>query len=310
MPIKLGIAGEEYLITSDDFLNLDKMPDRVVFVGGGYISMEFANVCAQAGASVTVLHRSSHILKSFDPDLADKVAQAARSNGINLLLNTQVERIEQSEEGLLVSSSSPHGTQKTRADIVVHGAGRVADVGDLDLEKANVRRGKRGVLVNEYLQSISNQAIYAAGDAAGTEGQPLTPVAAREGQVVAENLLKVNKARPDYKGIPSVAFTLPPIASVGLKEEEAQKKGLKIKLNFQDTSNWYSSRRLGEKYSASKVLVEDRSNLILGAHLVGPSADELINFFALAIQYDLTAEDLKQAIFAYPTHASDLTYMV
>ena len=164
--------------------------------------------------------------------------------------------------------------------------------------------------MNEYLQSASNSAVYAAGDAAETPGQPLTPVAALEGRVVAANLLNGNQARPDYTGTPSVAFTLPPIAAVGLGEEEAREQGLKFKVNSQDTSQWYSSRRVGEAYSASKVLIEENTGRLLGAHLLGPSADELINLFALAIRQGLTAEDLKDAIFAYPTHASDLSYMV
>ncbi|MFQ5803959.1 MAG: dihydrolipoyl dehydrogenase family protein [Candidatus Methylomirabilales bacterium] len=310
MPAKLGIPGEEHLIMSEDFLELDELPERIVFVGGGYISMEFANVSVRAGAKVTVLHRGPRPLHGFDPDLADKVAESARASGIDLRLETQVERIVQTASGLTIEASSPAGSQTFEAGLAVHGAGRVGEIDDLDLEAAGVERGKRGVLVNEYLQSTSNPAVYAAGDAAETTGQPLTPVAALEGQVVAANLLHGNNARPDYTGTPTVAFTLPPIAAVGLREDEAQKQGLKFKVNHQDTSGWYSSRRMGEEYSASKVLVEEGTGRILGAHLLGPSSDELINFFALAIRRGLTAEDLKDVIYAYPTHASDLEYMV
>jgi glutathione reductase (NADPH) len=310
VPARLGMPGEEHLITSEDFLELDELPARIVFVGGGYISMEFANVSVRAGASVTVLHRGMRPLAGFDPDLADKVTLAARASDIDLRLEARVERIAQTAGGFAVEASSPAGSQTFEADLVVHGAGRVAEIDDLDLATAGVERGKRGVLVNQYLQSTSNTAVYAAGDAAETAGQPLTPVAALEGRVVATNLLNGNKARPDYTGTPTVAFTLPPIAAVGLREEEARKQGLKFKVNYQDTSQWYSSRRLGEQYSASKVLVEEGTGRILGAHLLGPSADELINLFALAIRRGLTAEDLTDVIFAYPTHASDLSYMV
>ena len=127
---------------------------------------------------------------------------------------------------------------------------------------------------------------------------------------MAANLLNGNKVKPDYTGTATVAFTLAPIAAVGLREDEARKKGLKFQVNFQDTSGWYSTRRMGEKYSASKVLVEEDTGRLLGAHLLGPSADELINLFALAIRHGLTAEGLKEVIFAYPTHASDVGYMV
>ncbi len=194
--------------------------------------------------------------------------------------------------------------------MVVHGAGRVPEIDDLDLATAGVDCGMRGVLVNEFLQSVSNSTVYAAGDAADTSGYPLTPVAALEGRVVAHNLLNGNEVRPDYSGTPTVAFTLPPIAAVGLGEEEARSQGLKWRVNFQDTSGWYSSRRVGEEFSASKVLVQTDTGRILGAHLLGPSADELINIFALAIRRGLTADDLKDTIFAFPTHASDVGYMV
>ena len=309
MPARLGIPGEGHLIASEDFLELDELPERIVFVGGGYISMEFATVSVCAGAEVTVLHRGPRLLRGFDPGLADLVAEAARGSGIDLNLETRVESITKTAGGFVVEASSPAGSQTVEADLVVHGAGRVAEIEDLDLAAAGVERGKRGVLVNEYLQSTSNPAVYAAGDAAETEGQPLTPVAGVEGGVVAANLLNGNKVKPDYTGTATVAFTLPPIAAVGLREDEARKKGLKFQVNFQDTSGWYSTRRMGEKYSASKVLVEEGTGRLLGAHLLGPSADELINLFALAIRHGLTAEGLKEVIFAYPTHASDVGYM-
>ena len=173
VPARLGIPGEEHLITSDNFLELDELPERIVFVGGGYISMEFANVSVRAGATVSVLHRGPRLLVGFDTDLADKVAQAARASGIDLRLETRVDRVAQSVGGFTVEASSPGGSQTFEADLVVHGAGRVADIDDLDLATAGVERGKRGVLVNEYLQSTSNPAVYAAGDAADTAGQPV-----------------------------------------------------------------------------------------------------------------------------------------
>ncbi len=309
-PATLGIPGEDKLTTSEAFLELDELPKRIVFVGGGYISMEFANVAVRAGATVTVLHRKSRPLQGFDPDLADKVAEAARESGIDLRLKTQVDRILESTGGLVVEASAAAGPQRLEADLVVHGAGRTPELDDLDLETVGVEHGPRGVLVNEYLQSVSSPAVYAAGDAAATDGLPLTPVASLEGGVVAKNLLNGNTTRPNYAGTPTVAFTLPPIASVGLKEDEARAKGFEFRVTSQDTSGWYSSRRLGEPYAASKVLVEEETDRILGAHLLGPAADELINIFALAIRRGLTTADLKDTIFAYPTHASDLGYMV
>jgi glutathione reductase (NADPH) len=170
--------------------------------------------------------------------------------------------------------------------------------------------GIGGVKVNEYLQSVSNSAVYAAGDVASTDGIPLTPVAGYEGQIVAENLLKGNHSRPNYEGIPSVVFTIPPLASVGLHENLARQRGLHFKTNYQDTSSWYSSRRIMESCSGYKVLIEETSNSILGAHVLGPHAEEIINIFALAIRLGLNADKIKQGIFTYPTNSSDITYML
>lgn len=151
--------------------------------------------------------------------------------------------------------------------------------------------------------------IIAAGDAAAM-GPPLTPVAVHDGYTVASNLLKGNQRKPDYRGVPSVVFTIPPLASVGLQEEAARKQGLKFRVQHSKTSNWYTARRVNEGYAGFKVLIEEDSDRILGAHLIGPHAEEVINLFALAIRSELRAKDLKTMIWAYPTAASDIPYML
>lgn len=162
----------------------------------------------------------------------------------------------------------------TDADMIVHGAGRVPEIDDLDLGAAGVQREKtRGVKVNEYLQSVSNPAVYAAGDAAASGGLPLTPVATYEGEIVATNLLEGNHVKPNYPGVPSVVFTIPSLASVGLQEEAARKQGLHFRINKASTAAWYSSKRVGEKYSGFKVLIEEDTDRVLGAHIFGPHAE-------------------------------------
>jgi glutathione reductase (NADPH) len=164
--------------------------------------------------------------------------------------------------------------------------------------------------VNDFLQSVSIPAIYAAGDAAASEGLPLASVASYEGQVVAANLLKGNHQRPNYLGIPSVVFTVPPLAAVGLSEREAREQNLKFRVKMQMTSTWYSSRRVAESYSGYKVLVEESTDLILGAHILGSEAGEVINLFALAIRSGMRATDLKHILFAYPTSGSNMARML
>ena len=309
-PAKLGIPGEELLTRSGEFLELDRLPTRIIFVGGGYISFEFAHVAARAGAQVQILHRGARPLVGFDPDLVDRLAQATQDIGIDLRLETGVEAIEKDGDHFIVHASRKGAKQQFEADLVVHGAGRLPEIEDLDLEKAGVGYQKRGVTVNEYLQSVSNAAVYAAGDAAATGGPPLTPVASMEGRVVAANLLEGNHHGPNYTGIPTVVFTVPPLASVGLQEDSANAQGLKFKVNRGDTSGWYSSRRVRVKHSGFKVLIENGSNRILGAHLLGIHAEETINLLAMAIRFGLKADQLQDMRYTYPSHSDDISYMV
>lgn len=309
-PVRLNIPGEELLTTSDQFLEFDELPRRIIFIGGGYISFEFAHLAAHAGAQVTILHRGKRPLELFDPDLVDQLVSKTRRLGIDLQLETQAEGIGNVSGGFAVHASTAGRKQTFEADKVVHGAGRVPEIDDLNLNLAGVEFEKRGVKVNEFLQSVSNPAVYAAGDAASTEGFPLTPVAGYEGRVVADNLLQGNHRKPTYVADPSVVFTVPPLASTGLLERDARNRGLMFQTNYQNTSKWYSSRRVGEDCSGSKVLIEHGSGVILGAHLLGPQAEETINLFALAIRLRLPAAELKEMVFAYPTHTSDVSYML
>ena len=306
----LGIPGEEHLTTSTQFLELDELPRRIVFVGGGYIAFEFAHIAARAGAQVQVLHRGSRPLKQFDPDLVSMLVQATGELGVEVRLRTQVVAIERQGNDLRVHARMGEQEHTIEADLVVHAAGRVPEIDDLDLEVAGVAREKDGVSVNDYLQSVSNPAVYAAGDAVASGGFPLTPVAGMQGGIVASNLLEGNRQTPNYTGIPSVVFTTPPLARVGLDEEAARSQGLRFTTRHEDTSGWYSSRRVALPHTGFKVLVEEGTERILGAHLLGLHAEEVINLFALAIRTDLRASALRSMVYAYPTSASDVSYML
>jgi len=309
-PADLSIPGTEHLTTSDQFLELDELPKRILFIGGGYIAFEFAHVAVRAGAQVTIVHRGPRPLPLFDPDLVDQIVKSTRELGVDVQLGTEVVGVERGSGQLIVRASSSGQKRTFEADLVVHAAGRVPEIDDLNLDGAGVERNKRGVTVNEFLQSVSNPAVYAAGDAAASGGPPLTPVASYDGIIVAANLLKGNHQKPNYLGIPTVVFTIPPLASVGLSESEAREQGLKFQVKKEMTSGWYSSRRVGEKYSGFKVLVEEGTDRILGAHLLGGEAEEVINLFGVAMRSGMRAADLKHMLFAYPTHGSDLPYML
>jgi glutathione reductase (NADPH) len=308
-PAPLGIAGEEHLATSDRFLELETLPERIVMVGGGYIAAEFSHIAARAGARVTILQRGPRLLPRFDPDLVGWLTESFREIGVDVRTNTAVEAIENAPNGFSVHARSDAGPLRIDADLVVHAAGRVPDLDPLDLATAGVAIEKGRLRLNEFLQSATNPAIYAAGDAAAV-GPPLTPVSSHDAKVVAANLLEGNHRRPDYRGVPSVAFTVPPIAAVGLSEAEALARGIKFRSQVARVPDWYTARRVGAKVYGFKVLVAEDTDRVLGAHLVGPQVDEVINVFALAIRHGLTASDLRAAVFAYPTGASDIGYML
>src|SRR5258708_5278225 len=177
----LGIAGEELLTTSTQFMELDALPRRIVFVGGGYIAFEFAHIAARAGAQVQVLHLGSRPLEKFAPDLVSLLVQASRELGIEVQVDRAVTAIERQGDHLLVHARTGTQEHTVEADLVVHAAGRVPEIDKLDLEAAGVAYGKEGVSVNEYLQSLSNPAVYAAGDAVAGGGFPFTPVAGVSG---------------------------------------------------------------------------------------------------------------------------------
>jgi glutathione reductase (NADPH) len=310
VPADLEIPGAEHLTTSDQFLELNELPRKILFIGGGYIAFEFAHVAACAGSQVTILQRGLRPLALFDPDLVDQLVERTRELGIDVHLGTEAIGIEKSSAQFLVRALASGGTNTFQTEMVVHAAGRVPEINDLNLHAVGIEWEKRGVRVNEFLQSVSITAVYAAGDAAASGGPPLAPVASYEGLIVAANLLKGDHQRPNYLGVPSVVFTIPPLAAVGLSERGAREQNLKFSVKKEMTSTWYSSRRVAETYSGYKVLVEEGTDRILGAHILGSEAGEVINLFALAIRSGMRATDLKHMLFAYPTSSSNMTRML
>jgi glutathione reductase (NADPH) len=308
-PDTLNITGENLLMTSERFLELKALPPRLVLVGGGYIAAEFSHIAARAGAKVTVLQRHERMLPAFDADLVGWLMEKFAELGIEVRTRTSVQKVEKGPEGFNVHMMTDRGPQVVTGDCVVHAAGRVPDVDTLDLAAGKVEAEHGHLKLNEFLQSVSNPGVYAAGDAA-VRGPPLTPVSSHDGKVVASNLLHGNRQRPDYRGVPSVAFTIPPIAAVGLGEDAARASGLKFRVTCERVPDWYSAVRLAESVYGFKTLVEEGTERILGAHIVGPHADEVINLFGLAIRHNLTVEALKDTVFAYPTGASDLGSMI
>jgi glutathione reductase (NADPH) len=308
-PAALDFPGAEHLITSDSFMELDRLPERIVMVGGGYIAAEFSHIAARAGAHVTVLQRAARMLPAFDAEVVGWLMEKFAEIGVDVRTENAVNAIERSGNEYRVHVQTPQGEAIVPADLVVHAAGRVPDITEINLSAANVAVVDGKLQLNDFLQSVSNPIVYAAGDAAAN-GPPLTPVSSHDAKVVAGNILDGNRYKPDYRGVPSVAFTLPPIAAVGLSESVARAQAPRLRVRSARVPNWYTARRVAESTYGYKTLVDEDSGRILGAHLVGPHADEVVNLFALAIRHDLTVDDLRSTMFAYPTAASDIGFML
>ena len=308
-PRKLNIPGEEYITTSEEFMETEKLPERIIFIGGGHISLEFAHVARRTGAEVTILHRSERLLRHSDADMVNLLIKATEAAGIKILMNKPVASIEKDDNGFLVKTGSKSElSQKPRAfraDMVVHGAGRVPNIEDLHLEKAGVKIEKGAIVVDKYMRT-SNPRIYAGGDCA-SEGMKLTPVAALQGEVAAANVLNENSVEVDYTGIPNAVHTIPVLASVGTS---AAKDSDKYKVIFRDRSSWYTTRKAGMEFAASKVIIDEANDRIMGAYILGPNAGEAINIFAAVIRLGLKASDIKKLVFTYPTTCSDIRYML
>jgi glutathione reductase (NADPH) len=308
-PVPLGIPGEEYLIDNQGFLAMESLPRRMVLVGGGYIAAEFSHIAARAGAEVTVMQRAPRMLTHLEPELVGWLMEAFDRIDVRVMTESTVTAIEWNGDHFTVHGKAKGKDIQVQADLAVHAAGRAPALELLDLQAANIQTEHGKLKLNEFLQSVSNPAVYAAGDAAQM-GPPLTPVSSHDGKVVAANLTEGNHRQPDYRGVPSVAFTLPPIAAVGMGEAEARKSGVKFHRKCERASDWFTARQAAELVYGYKTLVEEGTGRILGAHLVGPHSDEVINLFGLAIRHGLTSDDLKRTIFAYPTGASDIGYML
>ncbi len=309
-PRNIEVPGAEFLIDSTHFLELETLPGRILFIGGGFISFEFAHIAARAGSTVHIIDHGARPLKAFDPDLVDKLIQRTESVGIEFQPRSQLRSIEQTHGGFKVFAENDGNERHWNVDLVVHGAGRVAELDRLKLEVAEVEFSDKGVMVNEYLQSVSNPAVYAAGDASDTDGWPLTPVSFLEGQVAASNMLKGNNRTADYRGVPTVVFTVPELTRVGLLESEAKELDVDYRVKFTDTGGWYSNMRVGENCAAVKVLINNQTDEIIGAHLFGPEYSELVNIFGLAIKFGLKTGDLKRTVSAYPSVGSDFGSLI
>ncbi|HBM3582529.1 TPA: NAD(P)/FAD-dependent oxidoreductase [Listeria innocua] len=302
-PNTLKVEGQEHIQTSDDFLSLEKLPDSVVFIGGGYISFEFASIALAAGRDVHIIHHNSEPLKKFDPDFVAALVATLKEEGIHFHFDTDITKINKNGEKLHIEGKNGFSLE---TDLIIGATGRTPNIAHLALDKANIDYTKKGITVNEKLQTPNHAHIYACGDVAATKGAPLTPVVSMEAALVAKNILGGNE-KIDYPAIPSVVFTSPKLASIGISMEEANANPEKYQIKNHDTTNWYTYSRTNEKIALAKIIEDRETGQIKGAHFLSEEADYMINYIAILMKANLTLADLQSVIFAYPSPASDLT---
>lgn len=314
VPVPLAFPGSEHVVTSDAFFELREIPEHVTFVGGGFISLEFAHLVARCGSQVVIVDRNRRPLRQFDHDLVAQLMRWSSRIGVGLIPESDVTGIQKKAgTGFRVKISGGGRDQWIDTGLVVHGAGRKPALEGLGLEAAGVTYGDEGIDVDPYFRSISNPAVFAAGDCANTGMPRLTPVANEQARQVVQTLLSgTPSGKADYGIVPQVVFTSPCLAAVGLLEESPEVAGLgdRVDIRFEDTSNWDSVRKSCQECAGYKLLVDRQSDRILGAHLLGPAAAETVNLFALAMKFGLTATNIKSTLFAFPTFASDVRRMV
>jgi glutathione reductase (NADPH) len=299
------IPGVELAITSNEAFYLDRMPERVVIVGGGYIGLEFVGIFHGLGAQVTLIHRGEMFLRGFDNDLRLALAAEMSKRGIDLRFETLVSRIDRREAG------GKHVTL-TRgaaidADLVLFATGRAANTHGVGLEDAGVMLDGVGAIVVDHYSRTSVENIYAIGDV--TNRKNLTPIAIAEGRAVAQTLFGKSAMSVDYGNVPSAVFSQPPIGTVGLTESEARERFGEIdiyKSGFRPLKHTLSGR---DERSLMKLIVDRKTDRVVGCHMLGTDAGEIIQGFAVALQCGATKAQLDTTIALHPTAAEEFVTM-
>ncbi|MBL8838034.1 MAG: glutathione-disulfide reductase [Alphaproteobacteria bacterium] len=297
------IPGIEHAITSDEALDLPRLPRRAVVVGGGYIAVEFAGIFAAAGVAVTEIIRGPQILRGFDREVAMHLAGEMKKHGIAIRPSTKVVAIERAGESFIVVTDD--GT-RIEADVVMYATGRTPNTAGLDLDRIGVHLNKRGAIVVDERQQTTASGVYAIGDV--TDRINLTPVAIAEGRALAETLFNDNPLTVDHRDVPTAVFSQPPVGTVGLTEEAARAIGEVdvYKAAFRPMKHTLSGR---DERTLMKLVVDRASGRVRGCHMVGADAPEIIQGLAIAVKAGLTKADFDRTIAIHPTAAEEFVLM-
>jgi len=304
-PIVPEFEGSEHCITSNEVFHLPELPRRVVIQGAGYIAMEFAGIFNALGSEVTVVNRSDQILRGYEEALRDRLLQITMARGITYRFNCPLTRVEKQDNGCLSVTVGSH--DPFEADVVMIATGRKPKTDGLGLESAGIALGAKGEIPVDEHNRTSCPSIYAVGDV--TDRVQLTPVAIREGQAFADTVFGNAPHTVDYDCIPSAVFSQPPLAGVGLTEAQARNKIGDIKVytsDFRPMKNVFAGRMERGLY---KLVVDANTGRMLGVHLIGPEAPEILQAAAIAVKAGLTKAQFDATMALHPSMAEELVLM-
>ena len=302
-PLVPTFPGNEHVITSNEAFHLDALPRRILIAGGGYIANEFAGIFNEFGCKVTIANRSDTILRGYDASVRDRLLQISMVKGIEFLFHAEFEQIEKQADGTLLVKLT--GQQPREFDAVMVATGRTPNIEGLGLEAIGVETGMKGEIVVDAFSRTNIDYVYAVGDV--TDRVQLTPVAIREGQAFADSVFgDMEPYAVDHSCVPSAVFSHPPIAAVGMTEGEARNVLGNIKVfqsDFRPMKNVVAGRNERSLY---KMIVDAANDRIVGIHMIGPEAPEIMQAAAIAVKAKLTKADFDATVAIHPTMAEEL----
>ena len=304
-PVLPEFDGTEHCITSNEVFHLPALPKRVVIQGAGYIALEFAGIFNALGCHVTVVNRSEAILRGYDESLRDRLLQITMARGIEYKFNSPISQVEKLADGSLQVHAGKH--EPIPADAVLVATGRRPKTVGLGLEAAGIALGKGGEIPVDEFSKTACDSIYAVGDV--TDRVQLTPIAIREGQAFADTVFGGTPRSISYDHIPSAVFSQPPLAAVGLTEGQAREQFGNIKVfssDFRPMKNVFAERHERGLY---KMVVDANTDRILGLHMIGPEAPEILQAAAIAVRAGLTKADFDATVALHPSMAEELVLM-
>jgi len=303
-PFVPDVPGAELGITSNEALSLKEVPRRVVIVGGGYIAVEFAGIFAGAGAEVTLVVRAYDVLRSFDDDVHAALSEALRARGVKIVTHANIESVKQHDDGLTMRC---RGGDELRADVLMWATGRRPNTRGIGLKDAGVKLDPSGAIEVDQWSRTSVHGIFAVGDA--TTRLALTPVAIADGRALAETLFNDNPTSVDHESVPTAVFSQPQVGTVGLTEKEARAKHEHVVIyrsHFRPMKNILAGR---DERTMMKLVVDRDSDRVLGVHMVGPDAAEIIQGFAVALKCGATKAQFDATVGIHPSSAEEFVTM-